>query len=324
MHGLGPLAISVLTALLLTACSKAGKVGDACAKHTDCGDGLVCAKEQKCRPAVPEGPASGQPPGASGASVGTGAAAAANIPATVPICYVDPPCEAGDFEACTKGCDSGDAVSCRVLWRWYGFDSTTAAQHDEAKTKQFQQKQVELDEAACKKKEPCACGRLFDNFAKGQGVTRDAKEAVARARLGCDLGDPASCDVLGDVYTDGFPVDVGRDRGTAREFYERAVALRSAGCDRGNQPHCAFLAGMIERGVGIERSTERAMSIARKACDAGEGLGCAQAARWYRQGRPGIPKEPRAARDGYERACKLGRKEFCPEVKSVEAESPSG
>ena len=317
------LALAGLLGLGLGACSKGGKLGDACAKHSDCGDGLVCASDQKCESAVPTGPGLGAKAGASGAASGEGLAAA-NIPATIPVCYVDPPCEAGDFDGCTKRCDGGDAVSCRVLWRWYGFDSTTAAQHDAVKTQQFQNKQVELDEAACKKADPCACTRLFDNYANGRGVQRDANAAVARAKQACELGDPGACDTLGDVYTDGFPVDVGRDRGTAREFYQRAAALRTAGCDKGNQAQCAFLAGMYERGVGVERSTERAISLARKACDAGEGLGCATAARWYRQGRPGIPKEPRTARDGYERACSLGRKEFCPEVKAVESESPAG
>jgi TPR repeat protein len=311
------------TALLLTACSKPGKLGDACVKHNDCGDGLICGADQKCQPSVPTGSSSAAQAGSNGPSAGAGSTAAANMPAAVPLCYVDVPCEAGDFEGCTKKCDGGDSVSCRMLWRWYGFDSTTAAQHDAAKTKQFQAKQVELDEAACKKEDACACTRLFDNYAKGHGVARDANQAAARAKQGCEFGDPGACDVLGDVYTDGFPIDLGKDPTTAQEFYARAVALRTAGCDKGQQEHCAFLASMIERGVGIERSTERALSLARKTCDAGEGLGCAQAARWYRQGRPGIPKDPRAAHDGYERACKAGRKEFCAEVKAVESESPS-
>lgn len=307
-------------ALLATAgCTKEGKQGDPCAKHSDCGTGLVCSPEQKCAPAV-----AAKSTSSTAAASASASEQAANIPATVPVCYADPPCEPGDFEGCTKRCEGGDAVSCRVLWRWYGFDSTTAAQHDEAKTKTFQQKQVELDEAACQKSEPCACSRLFDNYAQGNGVTRDAKGAVERAQKACELGDPAACEILGDVYTDGFPVNVGRDRGTALGFYERGVALRTSGCDKGNLVHCAYLGSMVERGVGVERNVDRALTLARKSCDGGEGIGCATFARWYRQGRPGIPKEPRMARDGYERACKIGRKEFCPEVKAVENESPGG
>jgi hypothetical protein len=238
----------------------------------------------------------------------------------VPLCNVAEPCPPGDFDGCAKTCEGGDAAACRVLWRWYGFDQMTAAQHDEKKTKQYQQKQIELDEAGCKKAgDACACGRLFDNYAKGHGVERDAKTAVEQGKRACELGDPMTCGALGDVYKDGLPVDVGRDRAEAQVHYERAFALRTKGCDSGNLAHCAYLGGLYAGGVGVEQSAEKALTLGRKACDGGEAIGCSLLGDWYRDGRPGIPRELRTAHDWYERGCKLERQDACREVKAVES-----
>lgn len=323
---LSNVASLLLAAFLVTGCNGGGKVGASCKEHTDCGEGLVCGTDKKCRSAVagatgPSGAsaASGAPSGAT-----SGGAATSNIPAVIPFCYPEALCDTGDFDGCTKLCDQGKAEACRLLWKWYGFDPSLAAQHDEAKTKQYQEKQVKLDEAACKAKEPCACNRLFENHSKGQGVKRDAEAAVERATHGCELGDPGMCESLGDVYLNGFPVDVGKDPAKATRFYERSFALRNRGCEAENFAHCAFLGRMYLEGIGVKPSADRAISLTRRACEGGEGLGCSFLGLWYRQGRPGIPKNPRAAHEAYERACKQGRKEFCAEVKAVEAESPGG
>ncbi|MBW2523175.1 MAG: sel1 repeat family protein [Deltaproteobacteria bacterium] len=304
--------------LLLIGCDSSGKAGDKCSQHTDCGAGLVCGGDQTCRSAVAA---------PSSTASGTASAAGSGAPATVakvPLCYPEEICKPGDFEGCTKLCDGGKALACRVLSRWYGFDPTTRDQHDEDKTKQYQQKQVALDEAGCKKKDACACGRLVDNFSKGHGVERDAKSTVARGKLACEYGDPATCETLGDIYLNGFPVDVGKDPGAAKKYYQRAFDLRKQGCDAENLAHCAFLGRLYEGGVGVDASADKAISLARRACEGGEGLGCSLLGLWYRQGRPGIPKNPRAARDAYQQACKQGRPEFCREAKAVEAESPAG
>lgn len=299
------------------ACDEDGKAGDRCAAHTDCGAGLVCGSDETCRSAV------AAPASAATAAAASGTAVA-DAPAKVPLCYPEQICEPGDFEGCTAKCDAGKADACRVLGRWYGYDPSTRDHHDEDKTEQYQQKQVALDEAACKKEEPCACGRLVDNYVKGQGVERDPKAAVERAVLGCKHGDPATCETLGDIYLNGFPVDVGIEAGKAKQYYQRAFALRKQGCDAGNLAHCAFLGRLYEGGIGVDADAEEAVTLARRACEGGEGLGCSLLGLWYRQGRPGIPKDPRRARDAYQRACKQGRPEFCREVKAVEAESPSG
>jgi TPR repeat protein len=317
MMGTVTRAILGASALLaVVGCDPSGKAGDKCAEHTDCGEGLVCGSEKTCRSAV-----AGSTSTAAAAGSGTSTANAATV---VPLCYPEQVCQPGDFDGCTKLCDGGKADACRVLGRWYGFDPAMRDHHDEAKTKQYQQKQVELDEAGCKKKDACACGRLVDSFAKGHGVERDAKAAADRGTKGCEFGDPATCETLGDIYLNGFPVDVGKDPAKAKKYYSRAFDLRKLGCDAENLAHCAFLGRLYEGGIGVEASSKKAISHARRACQGGEGLGCSLLGLWYRQGRPGIPKNPRAARDAYQKACKEGRPEFCREVKAVEAESPAG
>jgi len=91
-------------------------------------------------------------------------------------------------------------------------------------------------------------------------------------------------------------------------LYERAAALRTAGCQR--QPGALRLsAGIYERGWASSAAGEGHLDRT-KACDSGEGLGCATAARWYRQV-DGIARSRARAR--WLRAClQARRKEFCP------------
>lgn len=316
------LVICLLAVAAATGCDNKSKAGGKCATHTDCGEGLVCAKDKTCQSSVATTPtATGSATAAAGDP-----AAGGTIPAEVPFCTLaEMECDPGDFEGCSKLCEEGKAVACRQLWRWYGFETATAAQHDEAKRDEFQKKQIALDTPACDKGQACACARLFDNHAKGHGVEREGKTAVKWGEKACEAGDPGSCELLGDVYLNGLPVDVGKDRGTAKKHYARAAALRQSACDKNKLVHCAYLGTQYISGMGVKRSSDKGISLARKACTQGEPLGCMVLGDLYRSGRlPDIKKNPRSARDNYQSACRLKLNDGCVQAKKVESENPAG
>ena len=96
---------------------------------------------------------------------------------------------------------------------------------------------------------------------------RDRSEAPpappADPTIACDQGDEAACSSLADAELLKDSPDLVRIAGWMR-----------GSCDRGHQSACVRLATMFQWGSGVRADIARAFSLAKTACEKGNGAGC--------------------------------------------------
>ncbi len=114
-------------------------------------------------------------------------------------------------------------------------------------------------EAQCKARQANACRQLGEQQAKGG---EDARAALASYARGCELGDAASCTAAGTWLETASTL--ARDPAGVRDFFRKACAGADAdGC-------LALTTTLDESSPEYQAALERATSLAKKRCEAGE------------------------------------------------------
>src|SRR5438477_419263 len=88
--------------------------------------------------------------------------------------------------------------------------------------------------------------------------------------------------------------------------WQQSAAMKArvqAKCEEGSQSARASLALALTMGAGVEIDVPRALALAAKACDGGNGAGCALTAHVLGSGLAGRAKDPSASAAYSERAC---------------------
>ncbi|MFN0251589.1 MAG: hypothetical protein ACKV2T_32235 [Kofleriaceae bacterium] len=149
------------------------------------------------------------------------------------------------------------------------------------------------DAAACKTQ--CDAGNA-GSCATAAAITRDR----ALALKACDGGVALGCRVLGQLATK--PI-------------EKIAPLDSA-CAMGDGGACVDL-GLVK--LGDKKLAGDAQYAFRRACyGGGEFEGCTQLGMLYVDGKGGMTKSPKLAKQFFEKACKEGSQKGCDELKKLE------
>jgi TPR repeat protein len=89
------------------------------------------------------------------------------------------------------------------------------------------------------------------------------------------------------------------------------VATCTSECDAGKVHGCARLGEILQEGKLAPRDFSRSIPLFEKACDGGDGLGCAWLARLYDEGGRGTLHDSLKASALYKKACNLGALAAC-------------
>ena len=164
---------------------------------------------------------------------------------------------------------------------------------------------------------------------KGGGVDGEkARELFERACLGDDA---LGCLNLGRIWFRG-KVKFETNFAKAAEYLHKACGLGDYdGCVEGivvvkqakaecqkTAAECVNWGVITERGYGVNADLLAAIKLYEKACNAREGMGCANAARFYRDGE-GVKQDRKRAQELYDRGCKLNNVKACEKAADLRA-----
>lgn len=146
----------------------------------------------------------------------------------------------------------------------------------------------------------------LDFYNNGETLIKEERygDAVPLMTKACDLGNPAGCTALGEMYQNS--------QGIARDD-SKAVSLYRKACDGGNARGCSNLGWMTESGRGVEKDQVKAVSFYRKACNAGNGMGCELLGIMYLNGK-GVAKDESEAVTLARKACNAGYARGCHDL----------
>lgn len=126
---------------------------------------------------------------------------------------------------------------------------------------------VPVFERACESGEAVACSHLGYMYENSIGVPENFAKKLAYYTKGCDEGDGFACMKL------GIERDVSCEMKSASDC-PVAVSLYAKSCDLGFAQGCHLLGSMYHRGAGVDRDDVRAEALFRRACHAGDAVGC--------------------------------------------------
>ena len=205
-----------------------------------------------------------------------------------------PVCDVGAKVAgCLAQCDAGDATGCTMASLVYGLGVDVPK--DDAKA-------TSLDKRGCELGDLTACWSYGVDFQSGTGVAQDKPKAAEMFLKVCSAGLGQACSSLARMYSGegkmGFPADPTK----MMKYAER-------GCDAGDGQGCAMLAhGTPDKA--------KALHFLRLACDGNDSRACMEAGAAYEKG-DGATADPAKAKPLYKRACTLGHKAGCEQLKKL-------
>jgi TPR repeat protein len=161
-------------------------------------------------------------------------------------------------------CARGYPVACRELGRAHLLGQG-AAQDDRLA--------AALITKACEIGDGPGCGDLGVLSAIGRGVPQDDVRAEALSRRACEGGVALACSNLGVLTAEG----VHRPEPRAEELGDaatRTVQRFRTACEAGAPEGCLDLGAVLAAGRLVARDVAGATRALRRACDAGQALGC--------------------------------------------------
>ena len=196
--------------------------------------------------------------------------------------HLEAPCAAGDGPKCLE---AGNA--------WYTGEGVDKPNHILA---------VNLYQAACAFSVVDGCLRAAKMFIALEAGMRlvmpegtpsaDLDAAASQLRFACELGDLTACGRMGELYVNPAALlpEGTRFHGLEQDYFYAAQAYQS-GCNERQVPNavdvrpdgkvdarsCARLGELHERGAGVMRSAELAVTMYDRACRAGASAWCSRA-----------------------------------------------
>jgi len=187
-----------------------------------------------------------------------------------------------------------------------------------------------------------SCNNIAILYMLGKsGVNKNYKRAKKLFERSCYLNSAKGCMGLGDIYKDGYGVEVNKS--IAAHYYEKACAcseldentykacLNSAliyyhlgkynkakklleiTCNN-IKSACAYLGMLFYKGKGIEKDIKKGLILLKKSCDNNFSFACYNLGVIYLKD----VKDYTKAIDYLKKACKLGDKESCKIINKIE------
>jgi TPR repeat protein len=228
-------------------------------------------------------------------------------------------------------CQKGDLAACVRAGRALEDGVGTAVDKSAAAT---------FYRRACDGKDGDGCARLGWLIFTGEGVARDFPAGYALLEKGCDdlksgeacfimsvvnlssdspelqalgrenlmascaYGYLPGCYDLGHNFLEGTP-------GFARDPVGAVVIWEMEACEKGYARACAAAGFEYQHNEEIARDPVRAIQLYRKACDAGDPIGCSYLGRAHADGVGGLARDPAKAAQLYASACDAGSGSAC-------------
>ncbi|MCE9572740.1 MAG: sel1 repeat family protein [Deltaproteobacteria bacterium] len=163
---------------------------------------------------------------------------------------------------------------------------------------------------ACTAKLAPACTLVGYLYLNGLGVAKDAPQALAFDRQGCELGDDDGCIGAADVHSRGLLGEVD---------HASAIPLLATACGRQSGRACVLLGGKYANALGTEEdqakataSYQRAYELLRADCPK-SGPSCYQLGLLFAEGL-GRAADPAQAYGAFDEGCKAGSGDACNQV----------
>jgi uncharacterized protein len=207
-------------------------------------------------------------------------------------------CKPDDVADCEAQCAAGDPGSCSRMGYFHQTGKNGVAT-DPARA-------AALYRQACDAGWAVGCSSLGALLVMGEGVPRDPPAGAALVEQACDMGQAEMCSFLGGaMYTGNL---VAQDPA-------QAALLLQRGC-YGGAPSGCFLLGEIHRKGLAGRAKDGAMArdLYGKGCDGGDPVSCYALGVAWEDGIGGAA-DPARGRGLFEKACGLGMKPACKELK---------
>lgn len=206
-------------------------------------------------------------------------------------------------ETYLRACQAGNALACSAAAGRIAHGEGVAA--DGALATQIWERACETGSG-----EDCFLAGLAHR--DGELVKADAARAFALFSTGCVRKSASACEAAGDQLLDG-------QDGTGKAQPDRALELYGAGCALSAQI-CTRLGDVHRTGEGVPADAARALAAYVRGCEAGDGAGCAAAARLYLGDATRKPDLP-SAFAAHARACQLGEGASCFTLEPLAAEA---
>lgn len=178
-----------------------------------------------------------------------------------------------------KACDAGDMRGCN------NYASTLYKNNEE--TEELTRRVAGIYEKTCKKGFGMSCYNLGEYYLKGKGVERSEEQALALYKESCSKGYARGCFDLANLYHEqaiGSESDEEEYRGRKGEYEQ--YAYRKAAKD-------------------LKQSRKEALKYYTLTCKHSGAEGCDQVGRAYEEGRFGVRKDLKKAKQYYDRACEI-------------------
>jgi TPR repeat protein len=209
--------------------------------------------------------------------------------------------------ACEEACNAGDTCACGALGALYLHGNSVGRNA---------RRGLSLLDRACDTDCATACWALGNAYQSSAGVRADTGRANGYferlntlCRKGCDDGDPDRCFTLAGSYLGGH--GVAGDHARAEELYRRSGTLYGPLCDQGDAHACARLAVLLDHGLGVEESKQKATAAYEAACGLGDLESCEEAAKRYTGRDKDLPKDEKRSAELAHKACAKGRSMGC-------------
>ncbi len=228
-------------------------------------------------------------------------------------------------------CQKGDLAACVRAGRAHEDGVGTAVDKSAA---------VPFYRRACDGKNGDGCARLGWLTFTGKGVTRDFPAGYALLEKGCDdLKSGEACFMMSVVNLSSDSPELqglGRENlmascaygylpgcydlglnflegtpGFARDPVGAVVIWEMEACEKGYARACAAAGFEYQHNEEIARDPVKAVQLYRKACDAGDPIGCSYLGRAHADGVGGLARDPAKAAQLYASACDAGSGSAC-------------
>lgn len=207
-----------------------------------------------------------------------------------------------DHQELKAKCDSGDVEGCYELGRM--LDGAHGVEEDKKEA-------FRLYEYGCENGHLYSCHSVSSFLLGGYGGAQiDVERALELSERNCEKDHPQACTWVATIYL-GMHGVLEPDSRKAVPFLEKACAYE----DDATHASCALYASFLALGRGVKQDDDKAIEIALRACEKGNGVSCWYIADGYYGKNDGYYRKLRRddfkALEYYQRGCELGRNEAC-------------
>ncbi|MFO0583049.1 MAG: tetratricopeptide repeat protein [Anaeromyxobacter sp.] len=164
----------------------------------------------------------------------------------------------------------------------------------------------------CRQSSALACVKLGTMLA--EGPPKDPGRAAPAFERACELGETAQCAPAADAY-----LTVGLSTPAVRLLQRACLSGEVEG-----PKSCARAAEILWEGKGLMRDATSAVALAKRACDANNGLGCVIMGYALVKGEGGVQKDRKKAAELISGACAKGDETACLGMGDVAKEAKPG